>query len=149
MNLDPSHPPALGCHCGAWTTSCRRRGFHGPERRSDPALRRPQQGKRARRRLLQRRIGRLPPSACASRCFTASTTPARQPCSKSRRPSTAAIFPLAGSDKVVDMRRVNDSERQSEDGVWQFTCDFQCTVYLSSRRLNNNNWPLENGSMAG
>ena len=30
------------------------------------------------------------------------------------------------------MRRVNDSERQSEDGVWQFLCDFQCTVYLAA-----------------
>ncbi len=43
-----------------------------------------------------------------------------------------ADFPLAGGDKVVDMRRVNDSERQTEDGVWQFTCDFQCTVYLAA-----------------
>ncbi|MGO8690902.1 MAG: DUF3168 domain-containing protein [Thermoguttaceae bacterium] len=41
-------------------------------------------------------------------------------------------FPLAGSDKVLDMRRANDSERQSEDGVWQFLCDFQCTVYLAA-----------------
>jgi hypothetical protein len=41
-------------------------------------------------------------------------------------------FALAGGDKVVDMRRLNDFEKQSEDGVWQFTCDFQCTVYLSA-----------------
>ncbi len=41
-------------------------------------------------------------------------------------------FPLSGGDKVVAMRRVNDAERQSDDGVWQFTCDFQCTVYLAA-----------------
>jgi hypothetical protein len=41
-------------------------------------------------------------------------------------------FALAGSDVVVDMRRVNDSERQNDDGVWQFICDFQCTVHLAT-----------------
>jgi len=41
-------------------------------------------------------------------------------------------FALAGSDRVVDMRRVNDFERQSDDGVWQFTCEFQCIVFLAA-----------------
>ena len=41
-------------------------------------------------------------------------------------------FPLSGADKVVDMQRLNDFGRQSDDGVWQFTCDFLCTVYLAA-----------------
>jgi hypothetical protein len=41
-------------------------------------------------------------------------------------------FPLSGSDKVLDMRCLNDAERQNDDGVWQFTCDFQCMVYLAT-----------------
>ena len=41
-------------------------------------------------------------------------------------------FPLAGSDKVVDMQRLNDFERQTADGVWHCTCDFQCTVHLAA-----------------
>ena len=41
-------------------------------------------------------------------------------------------FALAGSDRVVDMRRVNDFERESDDGVWQFTCEFQCVVFLAA-----------------
>ncbi len=41
-------------------------------------------------------------------------------------------FALAGSDRVVDMRRVNDFEWQSDDGVWQFTCEFQCVVFLAA-----------------
>ena len=39
-------------------------------------------------------------------------------------------FALAGNDRVVNMRRVNDFERQSDDGVWQFTCEFQCIVFI-------------------
>jgi hypothetical protein len=41
-------------------------------------------------------------------------------------------FPLAGSDKVLLMRRTNDSEQQQDDGVWQMSVDFECTVYLES-----------------
>ena len=41
-------------------------------------------------------------------------------------------FDLAGSDKVLNIERSNDSERQTGDGVWQFTVDFNCTVYLAS-----------------
>ena len=40
-------------------------------------------------------------------------------------------FALAGGDKVINMQRSNDSERQEKDGVWKFTADFNCTVYLS------------------
>ena len=41
-------------------------------------------------------------------------------------------FALAGGDRVVNMRRVNDFERESDDGVWQFTCEFQCVVFLAA-----------------
>jgi hypothetical protein len=41
-------------------------------------------------------------------------------------------FALAGSDKVVDMQRVNDFERQTADGVWECVCDFHCTVHLAA-----------------
>ena len=41
-------------------------------------------------------------------------------------------FDLAGSDKVLNIQRSNDSERQNPDGVWQFIIDFKCTVYLAS-----------------
>ena len=70
--------------------------------------------------------------ASASRCFTASPTLARPSCLQVKAAFDGSDFPLAGSDKVLDMRRANDSERQSEDGVWQFLCDFQCTVYLAA-----------------
>ncbi|MHC4179509.1 MAG: tail completion protein gp17 [Planctomycetota bacterium] len=43
-----------------------------------------------------------------------------------------AEFALSGSDKVISMRRSDDFERQSEDGVWHFAVDFNCTVYLAS-----------------
>ena len=43
-----------------------------------------------------------------------------------------AAFDLAGSDKVLDMQRADDSEKQTDDGVWQFTIDFNCTVYLAA-----------------
>jgi hypothetical protein len=39
-------------------------------------------------------------------------------------------FPLAGSDRVLLMRRTNDAEQQQDDGVWQMTVDFECTVYF-------------------
>ena len=41
-------------------------------------------------------------------------------------------FALAGNDRVVDMRRGNDFEQESDDGVWQFTCEFQCVVFLAA-----------------
>jgi hypothetical protein len=41
-------------------------------------------------------------------------------------------FDLAGSDKVLNIQRGNDSENQNDDGVWQFIMDFNCTVYLAS-----------------
>ena len=41
-------------------------------------------------------------------------------------------FALSGSDKVIDMQRSNDFQRQEEDGVWQFVIDFNCTVHLKS-----------------
>ena len=41
-------------------------------------------------------------------------------------------FDLAGSDKVLNTQRANDTEKQTNNGVWQFTIDFNCTVYLAS-----------------
>ena len=41
-------------------------------------------------------------------------------------------FALSVSDRVLGMQRTNDQENQTEDGVWQFTIDFNCTVYLES-----------------
>jgi hypothetical protein len=41
-------------------------------------------------------------------------------------------FDLSDDDKVLDIQRANDSEKQNTDGVWQFTLDFNCTVYLAS-----------------
>ena len=41
-------------------------------------------------------------------------------------------FALSGSDKVINMQRSDDGERQDGDGVWQFTIDFNCTVYLAT-----------------
>ena len=43
-----------------------------------------------------------------------------------------AQFPLAGSDKVLAMQRANDSERQQDDGLWQFVVDFDCIVQLAT-----------------
>jgi hypothetical protein len=39
-------------------------------------------------------------------------------------------FDLAAGDKVLDMRRANDRETQSDDGLWQLTIDFNCTIHL-------------------
>lgn len=41
-------------------------------------------------------------------------------------------FALSGGDKVVQMRRVDDSARQHDDGTWQFTIEFMVQVYLIS-----------------
>ena len=43
-----------------------------------------------------------------------------------------SAFALSGSDKVLNMQRGDDSELQNDDGVWQLTIDFQCTVYLAA-----------------
>ena len=41
-------------------------------------------------------------------------------------------FPLAGADRVVQMRRTDDSASQHSDGTWQFTVDFLVQVHLAS-----------------
>ncbi len=41
-------------------------------------------------------------------------------------------FALDGTDRVVNMQRVGDRERQHGDGTWQMTVDFACTVYLAT-----------------
>jgi hypothetical protein len=41
-------------------------------------------------------------------------------------------FALAGDDRVQLMQRTNDFEQQLDDGTWQMTIDFECTVYLAS-----------------
>ena len=41
-------------------------------------------------------------------------------------------FSLAGEDKVIDMEWIKDSERQTDDGVWECGCEFRCSVYLAS-----------------
>ena len=41
-------------------------------------------------------------------------------------------FDLAGSDKVINMVRADDSEHQLDDGSWQFVIDFKCMVQLAT-----------------
>jgi hypothetical protein len=41
-------------------------------------------------------------------------------------------FALAGGDRVVQMRRTDDSASQHSDGTWQFTVDFLVQVHLPS-----------------
>ncbi len=41
-------------------------------------------------------------------------------------------FALSGGDQVQLMQRVNDFEEQLDDGTWQMTVDFGCTVYLAA-----------------
>jgi hypothetical protein len=41
-------------------------------------------------------------------------------------------FDLAGGDSVQMMQRANDFEQQRDDGAWQMTIDFKCTVYLAA-----------------
>jgi hypothetical protein len=43
-----------------------------------------------------------------------------------------STFALSGSDQVKLMQRSNDFEEQLDDGTWQMTIDFTCTVYLSA-----------------
>jgi hypothetical protein len=40
-------------------------------------------------------------------------------------------FALSGSDVVQNMQRTNDFEDQRNDGLWEMTIDFECTVYLA------------------
>lgn len=40
-------------------------------------------------------------------------------------------FDLSGDDRVIDMQRSNDYQRQDDDGVWEFVIDFDCTVYVA------------------
>ena len=53
------------------------------------------------------------------------------------------------------MQRLNDFGRQSDNGVWQFTCDFLCTVYLAAgveRRIGRGKtapWPLATAPRRG
>jgi len=39
-------------------------------------------------------------------------------------------FPLAESDRVVQMRRTDDTAEQDNEGLWRFTIDFAVEVYL-------------------
>jgi hypothetical protein len=39
-------------------------------------------------------------------------------------------FDLAENNKVLNLQRTNDSENQHDDGIWEFTIDFDCTLYL-------------------
>jgi hypothetical protein len=43
-----------------------------------------------------------------------------------------AAFPLAGGQKVLQMRRTGDTAVQHDDGLWQFTVVFSVRVYLPS-----------------
>lgn len=42
----------------------------------------------------------------------------------------ATSFAIAGSDRVLDMRRTDDTQQQRPDGVWVVTVDFECWVYV-------------------
>src|SRR3972149_10910601 len=41
-------------------------------------------------------------------------------------------FDLAGSDKVLNIERSNDWERQHNDGAWHFVVAFKCTGSLAA-----------------
>jgi hypothetical protein len=41
-------------------------------------------------------------------------------------------FALLGGDRVVQMRRTNDSASQHDDGTWQFTVEFLVQIHLPS-----------------
>ena len=41
-----------------------------------------------------------------------------------------ASFALAGSDRVLDMRRTDDAQQQRPDGVWLLAMEFECYVYV-------------------
>ncbi len=40
-----------------------------------------------------------------------------------------ADFALPDGGRVIDMRRIDESEEQQPDGVWRMTVDFACAVY--------------------
>jgi hypothetical protein len=42
-------------------------------------------------------------------------------------------FALAGNDKVIHMRRTNDTEQQNSSGVWQMTAEFVCMIHLAAQ----------------
>ena len=42
-----------------------------------------------------------------------------------------ADFGLSGGDKVINVQRANDFQRQERDGVWRLVIDFDCSVYLA------------------
>jgi hypothetical protein len=39
-------------------------------------------------------------------------------------------FALSGDDRVVDMRLLDESYRQNDDGAWELVFDFSCTVLV-------------------
>jgi hypothetical protein len=41
-------------------------------------------------------------------------------------------FALSGADRVIQMRRTDDSASQHDDGTWQFTVEFLVQVHLPS-----------------
>ena len=41
-------------------------------------------------------------------------------------------FALSGGDRVVQMRRTDDSATRHDDGIWQFTIQFLVQVHLPS-----------------
>ena len=41
-------------------------------------------------------------------------------------------FALSGGDRVVQMRRTDDSASQHHDGTWQFTIEFLIEIHLPS-----------------
>jgi hypothetical protein len=40
-----------------------------------------------------------------------------------------ADFPLPDGGRVINMRKMNDTEEQHSDGTWQMAVDFACTLY--------------------
>ncbi len=43
-----------------------------------------------------------------------------------------ADLTLTGGDRVINVQRLDDSERQDNDGLWRLTIDFLCTVFLET-----------------
>ena len=41
-------------------------------------------------------------------------------------------FDIANNDRVIDMRRADESDDRDDDGIWRFTIDFDITVYLEN-----------------
>ncbi len=38
-------------------------------------------------------------------------------------------FDLSGNDRVVNMRRSNETNRQEDDGTWRMVIELECTVH--------------------